>query len=298
MSTPQSEGLYCIAQTADRILNGFLRVADSWHKDGNTRISVETNIDGLSVNGNYKPASADINTFQKFLTETSNHPTIICRSATISFWPTGLDQNAWNQQRINSYSIRYETDNGVVGRFIVSLSQITDFIPVALKDLEECFPITSYIDLARTESPSIDETALQLRERSVADLKEQVAKLAEFLTGMAEREAIYYLKWNDRWFREHADAEFAAKRYKADILRASWIAELAGEWKKTKEGEPLSPLLVDAFTRNLFTDVSVSGPSEHPLDEMTSLLKRASEVQFGKSGFSLKGIARSSKQKG
>ncbi len=102
--------------------------------------------------------------------------------------------------------------------------------------------------------------------------------------------AIYYLKWNDRWFREHADAEFAAKRYKADILRASWLAELAGEWKKTKDGEALSPLLIEAFGRNLFANISISSPSEHPLDEVTNLLKRASEVNFGKTGFSLKGI--------
>ena len=107
--------------------------------------------------------------------------------------------------------------------------------------------------------------------------------------------AIYYLKWTDRWFREHADAEFAAKRYKADILRASWLAELAGEWKKTKDGEALSPLLIEAFSRNLFANVSISNPSEHPLDEVTNLLKRATEVNFGKSGFSLKGIKSSEK---
>jgi molecular chaperone GrpE (heat shock protein) len=40
---------------------------------------------------------------------------------------------------------------------------------------------------------------------------------------------VYYLKWNDRWFREHAETELASKRYKADIVRAAWIAELTSE---------------------------------------------------------------------
>lgn len=99
---------------------------------------------------------------------------------------------------------------------------------------------------------------------------------------------IYYLKWNDRWFREHADSEFSAKRYKADILRASWVAELVSERAKEGAGELPSDLLA-AYTRNLFRDVGGSRVSEHPLDDLTALAKRATKVEIGKGVFSIEG---------
>ncbi|MCC6971831.1 MAG: hypothetical protein IT434_16585 [Phycisphaerales bacterium] len=99
---------------------------------------------------------------------------------------------------------------------------------------------------------------------------------------------VYYLRWNDLWFRQHADAEFAARRYKADILRASWIAELLNEWAKEGKGDLPADLLA-AYTRGLFLDASPSRPVDHPLDHMTSLMRRATEISFGKTGVRVKG---------
>lgn len=63
---------------------------------------------------------------------------------------------------------------------------------------------------------------------------------------------VYYLKWNDRWFREHAETELASKRYKTDVVRASWVAELASEWAaEGRQGLPKE--LIDAYARNLFS---------------------------------------------
>ena len=107
---------------------------------------------------------------------------------------------------------------------------------------------------------------------------------------------IYYLKWNDRWFREHADAEFGAKRYKADILRASWVAELAQEWVKEGKGD-LSPDLIASYTRNLFRDVGPSRVSEHPMDHLTAIMKRATEFEFGRGIFSVRGYKPDGKTK-
>jgi len=101
---------------------------------------------------------------------------------------------------------------------------------------------------------------------------------------------VYYLKWNDRWFREHADAELAAKRYKADILRASWIAELVQEWAKEGKGD-LPPELIAAYTRGLFTDVGPSRVSEHPLDNLTDLIKRATGVRISKGALEVRAPA-------
>jgi hypothetical protein len=108
---------------------------------------------------------------------------------------------------------------------------------------------------------------------------------------------VYYLRWNDRWYREHADGELAAKRYKADILRASWIAELVSEL--ATEGRPeLPPELLDAFTRNLFRDTGRSRVTEHPFDDLTSLFKRANEVTIGGKMLSLKAASRGGESKG
>jgi hypothetical protein len=97
---------------------------------------------------------------------------------------------------------------------------------------------------------------------------------------------IYYIKWNDRWFREHADAEFDAKRFKLDILRASWVAELVQEWGKDGKGE-LPPDLVSAYTRGLFPDGASSRESDHPLDGLTGIFRRATKVKMGKDGLYL-----------
>jgi hypothetical protein len=99
---------------------------------------------------------------------------------------------------------------------------------------------------------------------------------------------IYYLKWSDRWFREHAEAEFAAKRQKADIVQASWLAELVSEWTSQNGQRELPKELLEAYTRNIFR---ASGPvreTEHPFEQITSLLRRAQELEFGKDRFVVK----------
>jgi hypothetical protein len=105
---------------------------------------------------------------------------------------------------------------------------------------------------------------------------------------------VYYLKWNDRWFREHADAELAATRYKADIYRASWLAELVLEAQTEADAE-LPPELIAAFGRNLFVDPGPTKESEHPIEAISSLVKRVRSVTVGKGGFSVEGVPESSR---
>jgi hypothetical protein len=98
---------------------------------------------------------------------------------------------------------------------------------------------------------------------------------------------VYYLKWNDRWFREHADAEMSARRYKADLIRASWVAELASDWSERLQKEaPAS--LIDACVRNLFIGTAASAESQHPLEAFGDLLKNVEEIKIGKKGIGIK----------
>lgn len=92
---------------------------------------------------------------------------------------------------------------------------------------------------------------------------------------------IFYLKWNDDWFREHAHAEFSNRKLNADILRASWIAELFFESDK-KEGVKLPPEVINSFTRNLFTDPYTVNKKHHPFDQAMDILGKFSKIKVGK----------------
>ena len=35
--------------------------------------------------------------------------------------------------------------------------------------------------------------------------------------------AVFYIRWNDQWFRQHADEEFRMRQLELDIDRASWV---------------------------------------------------------------------------
>lgn len=100
---------------------------------------------------------------------------------------------------------------------------------------------------------------------------------------------IYYARWMDKWFREHADVEFVSARYKADMLRASWVAELVSEMRQlgTSENTEVPTALLEALTRHLFVP-QVDTPSEHPLEQVTGLLRRASEIKVSKDGLEIK----------
>lgn len=96
--------------------------------------------------------------------------------------------------------------------------------------------------------------------------------------------AVYLLKWSDQWAREHAQAELRSKKLNADILRASWLAEMFFEGK---DKERLLPeMLLSRFSEGLFSDSMLSA-AEHPSDQMVDLLKKLSSVKVGKEGVEL-----------
>lgn len=94
----------------------------------------------------------------------------------------------------------------------------------------------------------------------------QLGFVAAFLAG-----AWFFIKWNDRWFRQHADAEFMFKQLELDINRASWVIEMACEWKDDKNHELPSELL-DRLTRNLFKQPSQTPDECESNPELASVL--------------------------
>lgn len=86
---------------------------------------------------------------------------------------------------------------------------------------------------------------------------------------------IYYIRWNDHWFKRHADEEFNIKRFELDIDRASWIVEMAMEWKDEK-GSDIPIQLIDRLTTNLFDSTPDEPAPRHPSEDLASALLGAS----------------------
>ncbi len=100
--------------------------------------------------------------------------------------------------------------------------------------------------------------------------------------------AVFYLRWNDQWFKDHARAEFENRRFYLDIVRASWIAELLFEWKDKKE-VPFPEQLIASYTTKLFETGSAAQATKHPIDDLKTIAANVSEIKFSqKEGFSLK----------
>lgn len=104
-----------------------------------------------------------------------------------------------------------------------------------------------------------------------ADFWVRVGKSAFAAIGFAMT-AVFYIRWNDWWFRQHADEEFRLKRLELDIDRASWVVEMALEWSREKEAGPVPAAIMEGVTRNLFESPAVSRPMHPAEDALTALL--------------------------
>ncbi|MBN8229119.1 hypothetical protein JYK02_16545 [Corallococcus macrosporus] len=110
--------------------------------------------------------------------------------------------------------------------------------------------------------------------------------------------SLFFLRWNNRWFQAHADEEFRQKQFDLDLDRASWVVEMALEWKEEKGSEIPSELL-SRLTNGLFVaDSDHAEEALHPADQLASAILGASsgasiEVPGGtKVQFDRKGIKR------
>lgn len=86
--------------------------------------------------------------------------------------------------------------------------------------------------------------------------------------------AIFYIRWNDHWFRQHADEEFRLKQLDLDIDRASWVVEMALEWQGEKDAQ-IPTDLVEKLSQGLF-DRTGGGRPKHPTEDVLSALLGAS----------------------
>lgn len=85
--------------------------------------------------------------------------------------------------------------------------------------------------------------------------------------------AVFYIRWNDHWFRQHADEEFRLRQLELDIDRASWVTELALEFRDEQGNLPAA--LLDRLSAGLFVSRSSEGV-RHPTQDILSTIIGAS----------------------
>ena len=104
---------------------------------------------------------------------------------------------------------------------------------------------------------------------------------------------LFYIKWLNRWFEKHSQAEFQIRQLHLDFERASWIVETVFEWNKESNGNTLPAELLGSLTRNLFANVSEdTNQPKHPSDQfMNAILGSASKIKVksGDTDFELSG---------
>jgi hypothetical protein len=108
---------------------------------------------------------------------------------------------------------------------------------------------------------------------------------------------IYYVRFNQVWLDQHANAEMETMKFEADTLRASWLTELVFEWQQSagKEGAAFPEQLVTGFSRDLFAARPGAKSAKHPLDDVMRSLGALSRVKVGKGMLELETSAHESK---
>ena len=87
--------------------------------------------------------------------------------------------------------------------------------------------------------------------------------------------AVFYIRWHDRWFRQHADQEFRLQQLALDVDRAGYATEMLLEWQESQRGE-MPAVMLDRLTAGLFTDQTTAARARHPAEDVTSALLKAS----------------------
>ena len=105
----------------------------------------------------------------------------------------------------------------------------------------------------------------------------ELGRLPIGITGFALT-ALYYIRWNDHWFRQHADREFRLQQLALDVDRASYVTEMLLEWQEDKDIE-IPAVMIDRLTAGLFIDSTNSEQIQHPSEEIVKAIVKAATEQ-------------------
>lgn len=92
---------------------------------------------------------------------------------------------------------------------------------------------------------------------------------------------VFFIRWTDSWFRQHAEAETRAKYLEADFVRASWLVEMLFEWHKDNTNQPFPEEALKTLTAGLFERMA-SAPVDHPVNQLMASLGRLKSLEVSK----------------
>jgi hypothetical protein len=99
---------------------------------------------------------------------------------------------------------------------------------------------------------------------------------------------VYYLRWNDSWFRKLAESEFFNRKLKIDSISSSWIAEMLLEWTDEKSGRQFPPQLLRSFSTGLFQTGDEKETEHHPIGQLLHTIGKLDSLKINKDGLELK----------
>jgi len=113
---------------------------------------------------------------------------------------------------------------------------------------------------------------------------------------------VFYIKWRNRWFQKHADEEFKLKRLELDFDRASWLVEMALEWRE-RGYEDIPLPLIEKLGKNIFESEEKKEEDKSAADQLASaILGQSSKLrlmtQFGEVELDRKGLKKLREEKG
>ena len=101
----------------------------------------------------------------------------------------------------------------------------------------------------------------------------EIIRFPAGLLGFASS-VIFYIRWNDHWFRQHADQELRLHQLALDVDRAGYVTEMLLEWQDDK-GVAMPELMVERLTTGLFVDQITKGAVQHPLEDIIKAMQKS-----------------------
>ena len=101
----------------------------------------------------------------------------------------------------------------------------------------------------------------------------EIIRFPAGLLGFASS-VIFYIRWNDHWFRQHADQELRLHQLALDVDRAGYVTEMLLEWQEDK-GVAMPELMVERLTTGLFVDQITKGAVQHPLEDIIKAMRKS-----------------------
>lgn len=89
--------------------------------------------------------------------------------------------------------------------------------------------------------------------------------------------AIFYIRWENKWFQQHADEEFRIKKMELDMYRSSWLVETALEWRAETQSD-LPQYMIEKLAQDIFIWKDSKEDKLHPADQLASAILGASST--------------------